>query len=348
MKEIIKKISVDTTSDGRDMSKYSINENGAFNKTELVIECVKMVVKDLVENKDSSIDEAVDCINEIKIHPQVVSTSKDAFRENRCKPVEMDVDGEDVILYVNNQWSTSNIDVFINGITELLENIKEINKGIQTGAKKIESIDIVDFGICLASFDYEVEEALMNAIKEIPEEEREDVVNRKWAEKVVANLDGGFDSETVDTFIDFYSMCNSPEMLVVNYENGDDELYGKYFEGEWVEQFNEIEGETYERSTANNLMRFASYGTVRIRYVPGRSVLTPEDEKKLMEPFDIKKVSYKVDNVTIDINKEEYRVVTSIFYDGIPFVPEELLDLSDWKEMMYYISVEGEVYSFLG
>ncbi len=132
MKEIIKTISSDTTSDGRDMSKYSINGKGSFNKTELVIECVKMVVKDLVENKDSSIDEAVDCINEIKIHPQVVSTSKDAFRENRCKPVKMDVDGEDVILYVNNQWSTSNIDVFINGITELLENVDGLSDMNQT------------------------------------------------------------------------------------------------------------------------------------------------------------------------------------------------------------------------
>lgn len=352
MKEIITKTSTDTTSDGRDVSKYSINGNGSYNKTELVIECVRMVVKDLVENKNVSLEEAVERINKIDIHPQVVSTFENAYREKkRCKAVETDVDGDNIILYINNQWSASNIDVFINGISELLENIDESNNTNQDSGRMIESIDISDFAICLAGFSEEVNDAVKTAIKKVPKEKREDVVDNRWLKEVPADCEEGLGFESVDSFVDFYSMDNNPEMVVVNYEDGgESDYFGEYEENDegWPMSFNEIEGDTYERSTCDCLMRYTTYDRVSIRFVPDLEKLKPEDKEKLSKPFDVQKLSYLVNNVTIGLNGEEYRIVTSILYDGIPFLPEDALDMSDWNEMTYFIRVDDEVYSIVG
>lgn len=227
-------------------------------------------------------------------------------------------------------------------------NVDDKNDMDDTSARKIESIDITDFAICLSGFDEEVEDALKQAIKKIPEEERDSVIKRKWAEDVTAELEGGLHCECIDSFVNGYSMDNNPEMLVVNYENGDDETYGKYMSDEWPEHFNEIEGDTYVSSPCNCMMRYASYDSVTIRFVPNLQSLKPEDEVKLQKPFDINKLSYVLEKVTIDLNEEEYEIRTSISYDGIPFVPEEVLDMSDWNEMEYYIYVGNKVYTFLG
>lgn len=104
---IIRIVKNETSADGRDMSKYSINGEGEYNKTQASVAAVTMTIKELVEKGGKSLQQAIDRINQIKIDGSFVTVSaeKGFFEEKRCKETVVETSKGKFTIYVNNQWT---------------------------------------------------------------------------------------------------------------------------------------------------------------------------------------------------------------------------------------------------
>lgn len=110
-------VSSDTSSNGRDMSKYALNGEGSYNKSELGAAAVAFAVNKLTA-EGKSVDEAVEQINGImKKNKMILASSKEGFfDEKRCKTA----DANGTTIYVNTQWTVEKFDEFVEGMNNLL------------------------------------------------------------------------------------------------------------------------------------------------------------------------------------------------------------------------------------
>lgn len=117
---IIRIVKNETSADGRDMSKYSINGEGEYNKTQASVAAVTMTIKELVEKGGKSLQQAIDRINQIKIDGSFVTVSaeKGFYDEKRCKETVVETSKGKFTIYVNNQWTPKRFGNFILGMND--------------------------------------------------------------------------------------------------------------------------------------------------------------------------------------------------------------------------------------
>lgn len=120
---IITCVSSENSSNGRDMSKYALNGEGSYNKSELGAKAVALATKLLVDCEYFEIEEAIDEINKIMQNNKMViaSIEEGFFDEKRCKVVDVD----DTSIYVNTQWTVEKFDEFLSGMNALLAKFYE-------------------------------------------------------------------------------------------------------------------------------------------------------------------------------------------------------------------------------
>lgn len=120
---VITCISSSISASGRDMSKYAINGEGSYNKSELGAKAVALATKLLVDCESFEIEEALAEINKIMQNNKMViaSIEEGFFDEKRCKVVDVD----DTSIYVNTQWTVEKFDEFLSGMNALLAKFYE-------------------------------------------------------------------------------------------------------------------------------------------------------------------------------------------------------------------------------
>lgn len=143
---LIQKVIELSSSDGRDLSRFSVNGEGEYNKTQLAIVCCQMTLKELIELDGLGLDQAIEKINEVFVDKSFVtiSSKQGFFQEGRHKVSEVSTKKGKFTIYVNNQWTVARTQNFIKGMNEKFNNEDERKERLSeitvSGQKKVETL----------------------------------------------------------------------------------------------------------------------------------------------------------------------------------------------------------------
>lgn len=143
---IIQKVIELSDASGKDVSRFSVNGVGEYNKSQTGAVAVAETVKELVEKEGLTLQQAVDRINEIKPEGKFViaSAEKGFFEDKRCKEAEVVTSKGTFTVYVNNQWTPKKFGNFMQGMNEKFNNVEEQKERLSeitvSGQKKVETL----------------------------------------------------------------------------------------------------------------------------------------------------------------------------------------------------------------